>query len=72
MDCRRIKFMKCHECNSPDFDVTVKEELGYDNDPVDLGLEVTHCPFCGANLEWAQRGGYDASEYDNDEERLDA
>ena len=71
MDCRRIKFMKCHECNSPDFDVTVKEELGYDNDPVDLGLEVTHCPFCGANLEWAQRGGYDASEYDNDEERLD-
>ena len=47
--------MICHECNSPDFDVTVKEELGYDNDPVDLGLEVTHCPFCGANLEWAQR-----------------
>jgi hypothetical protein len=64
--------MICHECNSPDFDVTVKEELGYDNDPVDLGLEVTHCPFCGANLEWAQRGGYDASEYDHDEERLDA
>mgnify|MGYP002701274585 FL=1 len=54
--------MICHECNSPDFDVTVKEELGYDNDPIDLGLEVTHCPFCGANLEWAQRGGYDASE----------
>ena len=64
--------MKCHECNSPDFDVTVKEELGYDNDTIDLGLEVTHCPFCGANLEWAQRGGYDASEYDLDEDRLDA
>ena len=61
--------MICHECNSPEFDVTVKEELGYDNNPIDLGLEVTNCPFCGANLEWAKRGGYDADEYDED--RLD-
>ena len=52
--------MICHECNSPEFDVTVKEELGYDNNPIDLGLEVTNCPFCGANLEWADRGGFDA------------
>ena len=32
----------------------------------------THCPFCGSNLAWGERGGYDASEYDNDEDRMDA
>ena len=64
--------MICHECNSEPFEVVVKEELGFEHEAVELGLEVTHCPFCGANLEWAERGGFDASEYDNDEERLDA
>ena len=63
--------MICNDCNSEPFQVIVKEELGFDNEAIELGLEVTHCPFCGANLEWAQRGGYDASEYDNDEDRLD-
>ena len=64
--------MICHECNSEPFEVVVKEELGFEHEAVELGLEVTHCPFCGANLEWAERGGFDASEYDNDEELLDA
>ena len=41
----RIKFMICHECNSPDFDVTVKEELGYDNNPIDLGIGSDALPF---------------------------
>ena len=64
--------MICHECNSEPFEGVVKEELGFEHEAGELGLEVTHCPFCGANLEWAERGGFDASEYDNDEERLDA
>ena len=63
--------MICNNCNSQPFEVMVKE-LGFEHEAVELGLEVTHCPFCGANLEWAERGGFDASEYDNDEERLDA
>ena len=63
--------MICNECNSEPFVVHIKEDLGFEHDVAEFDIEVTHCPFCGANLEWAQRGGYDASEYDHDEERLD-
>jgi|TARA_B110000495_G_C22983912_1_gene578701 hypothetical protein len=64
--------MICNECNSEPFQVIVKEELGYEHEAIELGLDVTNCPFCGANLEWASRGGYDAGEYDNDEDRLES
>ena len=60
--------MICNECNSEPFEVVVKEELGFEHEAVELGLEVTHCPFCGANLEWAERGGYDL----DDDDTLDA
>ena len=63
--------MRCNECKSEPFEVIVQEELGYEHEAIELGLDVTICPFCGANLEWASRGGYDAGEYDNDEDRLD-
>ena len=63
--------MICNECNSEPFEVHIKEDLGFEHDVAEFDIEVTHCPFCGANLEWAERGGYDASEYDHDEERLD-
>jgi len=64
--------MRCNECNSEPFEVMLKEELGYEHEAIELGLDVTNCPFCGANLEWASRGGYDAGEYDNDEDRLES
>ncbi len=51
--------------------VVIKEDLGYEHEAAEFEIEVTHCPFCGSNLEWAKRGGYDADEYDNDEDRLD-
>ena len=57
--------MMCNECNSEPFQVIVKEELGYEHEAIELGLDVTNCPFCGANLEWASRGGYDADEHDD-------
>ena len=46
--------------------------MGIATEAIELDADVTNCPFCGANLEWASRGGYDAGEYDNDEDRLDA
>ena len=64
--------MICNECNSENYDVIVKEELGFEIEAIELDADVTNCPFCGANLEWASRGGYDAGEYDNDEDRLES
>jgi hypothetical protein len=64
--------MICNNCNSQPFEVMVKDDMGFATESIELDVPATNCPFCGSNLEWAERGGYDASEYDNDEERLDA
>jgi hypothetical protein len=42
----------------------VKDEMGFATESIELDEPATHCPFCGANIEWAQRGGFDAEEYD--------
>ena len=68
MDNRGIKFMICNECNSEPFEVHIKEDLGYEHPAAEFDIEVTHCPFCGANLEWSKRGGFDL----DDDDTLDA
>ena len=60
--------MICNECNSENYDVIVKEELGFEIEAVELDLETPYCPFCGTDLALAQRGGFDPQEYD---ERVD-
>jgi transposase-like protein len=61
--------MICQDCNSESFEVILKENLDFETEAIEFNLEVTHCPFCGSNLEWSQRGGYDATE--DHEDRLD-
>jgi|TARA_Y100001951_G_scaffold7444_1_gene4754 hypothetical protein len=61
--------MICNNCNSQPFEVMVKDEMGFATESIELDAPATHCPFCGSNLEWAQRGGFDADEYD--ENRMD-
>jgi hypothetical protein len=56
--------MICNDCNSQPFEVMVKDEMGFATESIELDEPATHCPFCGANIEWAQRGGFDAEEYD--------
>jgi len=56
--------MICNDCNSQPFEVMVKDEMGFATESIELDTPATHCPFCGANIEWAQRGGFDAEEYD--------
>ena len=56
--------MICNNCNSQSFEVMVKDEMGFATESIELDEPATHCPFCGANIEWAQRGGFDAEEYD--------
>ena len=61
--------MICQECNSEPFEVMIQDEMGFATESIELDTPVTNCPFCGSNLEWAQRGGFDADEYD--ENRVD-
>jgi hypothetical protein len=42
----------------------VKDEMGFATEAIELDMPVTNCPFCGSNIEWASRGGFDAEEYD--------
>ena len=60
--------MICQECNSEPFEVMIQDEMGFATESIEFDTPVTNCPFCGSNLEWAQRGGFDADEY---EERVD-
>tara|TARA_Y100001951_G_scaffold92071_1_gene86580 strand:+ start:67 stop:255 length:189 start_codon:yes stop_codon:yes gene_type:complete len=61
--------MICNECNSEPYDVIVKEELGFEIEAIELDLDTPYCPFCGTDIALAQRGGFDAEEYDDN--RLD-
>jgi transposase-like protein len=61
--------MICNNCNSEPFEVMVKDEMGFATEAIELDIQATHCPFCGSDIEWAERGGFDAGEYDED--RLD-
>ena len=61
--------MICNECNSEPFEVMIKDEMGFATETIELNSPADFCPFCGANIEWASRGGFDADEYD--ENRLD-
>ena len=56
--------MICNNCNSQSFEVMVKDEMGFATESIELDMPVINCPFCGSNLEWASRGGYDAEDYD--------
>ncbi len=56
--------MICNDCNSQPFEVMVKDEMGFATESIELDQPATHCPFCGSNIEWASRGGFDAEEYD--------
>jgi hypothetical protein len=47
----------------------IKDEMGFPTETIELDSPTDFCPFCGANIEWASRGGFDADEYD--ENRLD-
>jgi len=38
--------------------------MGFATESIELDMPVINCPFCGSNLEWASRGGYDAEDYD--------
>ena len=58
--------MICNECNSQEYDIMVKEDLGFEVEAVELGLETPYCPFCGSDLALAERGGFEAG----DDERL--
>ena len=56
--------MICNNCNSEPFEVMVQDEMGFATEAIELDQPATHCPFCGSDIEWAQRGGFDAEEYD--------
>tara|TARA_B100001079_G_C16349525_1_gene487492 strand:- start:71 stop:259 length:189 start_codon:yes stop_codon:yes gene_type:complete len=56
--------MICNECNSEPFEVMIQDEMGFATESIELDMPVINCPFCGSNLEWASRGGYDAEDYD--------
>jgi hypothetical protein len=60
--------MICNECNSEPYNVVVQQEIDVPGEFYE-NLDANFCPFCGSNLEWAQRGGFDADEYDDN--RLD-
>ena len=56
--------MICNDCNSQPFEVMIKDEMGFATESIELDAPATHCPFCGSNIEWASRGGFDSEEYD--------
>jgi|TARA_B100001079_G_scaffold50329_1_gene41264 hypothetical protein len=56
--------MICNDCNSQPFEVMIKDEMGFATEAIELDMPVSNCPFCGSDIEWAQRGGFDAEEYD--------
>jgi|TARA_Y100000296_G_C5047116_1_gene192869 hypothetical protein len=56
--------MICNNCNSEPFDVMIQDDMGFPTESIELDIPVTHCPFCGTNLEWANRGGFDFHEED--------
>ena len=60
--------MICNECNSQPFEVMIKDEMGFATEAIELDSPTDFCPFCGSNIEWASRGGFDAEDYD---ERVD-
>ena len=56
--------MICNDCNSQPFEVMIKDEMGFATEAIELDMPVSNCPFCGSDIAWTQRGGFDAEEYD--------
>lgn len=51
--------MICIECNSQEYDVFIKEDAGFEVEAIELGVDTPYCPFCGSDLDLAERGGFE-------------